>query len=181
MIDSLTMIGSRINREKITWAVGGSLLLCFHGLIEDPNDIDLLVDEKDATRLNQLLAAFGTEKVAISKDPFRTRYFSKFAINHADYDIMGGFAIEHKEGVYKFSFTEESVVESKTVNGIDIPLCALEDWYILYSLIPGKEEKATLLENHFITTGIKNSNLLANALDQPLPSEVKDRVVKLLS
>jgi hypothetical protein len=94
---------------------------------------------------------------------------------------MGGFAIEHNEGVYKLSFKEESIVAHKKINGEDIPLCALEDWYILYWLIPNKQEKAVLIENHLRTTGVKHSRLLEEALRQPLPFEVKERVIKLLN
>ncbi|MET3697044.1 hypothetical protein SAMN05877753_101377 [Bacillus oleivorans] len=89
---------------------------------------------------------------------------------------MGGFAIQHQEGIYKLTFNEESIVDHKNINGVEIPLCSLEDWYVLYWLIPDKREKADLIENYLRNKGVKHPRLLEKALEQPLPFEVKERV-----
>ncbi|MBP1949421.1 nucleotidyltransferase domain-containing protein [Virgibacillus litoralis] len=181
MLKTLSFIADRLNNKKIIWGVGGSLLLNFYKLIDKPNDIDILVDEANATQLNEEMSSIGRPKEAIRSNPFRTTYFSKYSINEIDIDIMGGFAIQHKEGVYKLSFKQESIVAHKKINGLDIPLCSLEDWYILYLLIPNKQEKAILIENYLRTNGVKYPRLLEEALKQSLPLEVKGRVKGLLS
>lgn len=180
MLNTLTTIGNKLSNTGIIWGVGGSMLLSFHGLIDNPNDIDLLVSEKHKNKINRSLAPLGETVNPIHAEPFRTSYFSKLSINNTDIDIMGGFAIQHDEGVYRLSLREESIVAHKQVNGVDIPLCSLEDWYILYSLIPGKQEKAALIEQYLKTSGV-HTNLLKSALKQPLPSEVEDRVIQLLN
>ena len=181
MLETLSFIGDRVNNKKITWGVGGSLLLNFHKLIDKPNDIDILVDEINADHLNEIISPIARTIEAKRSNPFRTSYFTKYCINNIDIDIMGGFAIQHNEGVYKLSLKEESIVAHKKINGVDIPLCSLEDWYILYWLIPDKQNKAVLIEDHLRTTGVKHPRLLEEALQQSLPLEVKDRVVNLLS
>lgn len=181
MLETLSYFGNLIQDKNITWGVGGSLLLHFYHLIEHPNDIDIIVEEKDAVGLNEIISPIGERKNAIRSNPFRTLHFSKYKINQFDFDIMGGFAIQHGEGVYKLSFSEESISGFKNINGVNIPLCSLEDWYILYWLIPGKQEKAALIENHFRNHGIQQPNLLETALKQPLPSAVKDRIVNLFN
>ncbi|WP_047981772.1 nucleotidyltransferase domain-containing protein [Ornithinibacillus contaminans] len=180
MLNTLVRIGKCLQNVEITWGVGGSLLLNFHQLIDKPNDIDILVDERNASRLMEIISPLGRMKEAKRSEPFRTVYFSKLAIEEVAIDIMGGFAISHQEGVYHLPLTADRIVEYKTINGVDIPLCALEDWYILYSLIPGKQEKAVLIENHFRTTGVKHPNLLEEALKRPLPQEVRGKIIEWL-
>lgn len=181
MLKTLSSIGDRINNKNIPWGVGGSLLLNFYKLIDKPNDIDILVNEKSANKLNEMMTTIGKPKKAIHSNPFRTTYFSKYGIKDINIDIMGGFAIQHNEGVYILSFQQESIVAHKKINGVDIPLCSLEDWYILYWLIPNKQEKAILIENYLKTNGVKYPRLLEEALKQSLPLEVKERVINLLS
>lgn len=181
MLNTLSIIGNKISNKEIIWGIGGSLLLSFYKLIDHPNDIDILVSENHANQLNEIIAPIGKQKRVIRSAPFRTRYFSKFHINNTDIDIMGGFAIQHDEGGYKLSLEEESIVAYKSINGVDIPLCSLEDWYVLYWLIPGKREKAVLIENYLKMNGVIHTSLLEKALKQPLPIEVKERVIKLLN
>lgn len=176
MIETLNEIVAEIGERKLTWGVGGSLLLNFHGLIQHPNDIDLLVKEEDASELNKVLSSIGTSKEANPFSPFRTVHFSKFKIGKVDIDSMGGFAIEHDEGVYRLQFDEDSVVGSFA----GIPLSSLEDWYVLYSLIPNKQEKAELIEGYFKKNGVQHPWLLEKALSEPLPFTIREKVKSLL-
>ena len=47
VFDTLSYIGERLNEERIMWGVGASILLNHYGLVDKPNDIDILVDLKD--------------------------------------------------------------------------------------------------------------------------------------
>ncbi|HEO8418152.1 TPA: hypothetical protein VBX77_000112 [Yersinia enterocolitica] len=180
MLKTLSFIGENINKNDISWGLGGSLLLHFYNLIDKPNDIDILVDEKDATKLNKCMLSIGKTKQVKRSDPFRTTYFSKYSLNDIDIDVMGGFGIQHNDGGYKLSFEKKSIVAHKKINGVDIPLCSLEDWYVLYWLIPNKQEKALLIENYLRANGVKYPHLLKNALKQHLPLHVKESVLSLL-
>ncbi|WP_010677106.1 nucleotidyltransferase domain-containing protein [Bacillus timonensis] len=176
MFETVKEIVTKIGNRKLTWGVGGSLLLNFHSLIEHPNDIDLLVKEEDEAVLNEILSSMGTSKEAKSFSPFRTVHFSKFKIGKVDIDSMGGFAIQHNEGIYRLQFDENSVVER--IDGI--PLSSLEDWYVLYWLIPNKQEKAIMIEDYFKKNGVRHPRLLEKALGQPLPNAIKERVQEVL-
>jgi hypothetical protein len=181
LLDTLSVIGKELNKTNIIWGVGGSLLLSFYKLIDGPNDIDILVTERSADQLNKVLFNIARTNEVIHYDPYKTVYFSKYSIDQVDIDVMGGLAIQHDEGVYKLAFNEGSVVAHKKINGVEIPLCSLEDWYILYGLIPGKQEKAILIENHFKNMGVNHPIVLEEALKQPLPFKVKERVKNLLN
>jgi hypothetical protein len=180
MISTLSNIGNEINKENITWGIGGSLLLHFYGILNHPNDIDILVYEDDAIKLTHILSSFGNSKEAIHRNPFCTTYFFKYSINHIDLDLMGGFKLEHNEGIYSLLFNQDSIVSHHVINGVNIPLCSLEDWYVLYLLMPNREEKVKILEYYFERNGVTHFELLEKALKQPLPKGVRGKVEGLL-
>lgn len=180
MLKTLSIIGEKLRNKNIIWGVGGSLLLSFYDLINKPNDIDILVDEADAEKFVEILFSIGEQKEARRSSPFQTVHFSKFRINNVDIDVMGGFAIEHEEGIYKLALTRESIVDYKNLSGVEIPLCSLEDWYILYWLIPNKQDKALMIEYYLKTNGVSHPLVLHQALMQPLPTDVKNRVKSLI-
>ncbi|QOR66150.1 hypothetical protein IM538_20645 [Cytobacillus suaedae] len=180
MLETLAYVANCINKKNITWGVGGSLLLHFHQLVKDPNDIDLLVSENHAINLIKTLNELGSAKDASSTYPFCTTYFSTSIVNTTEIDVMGGFCIQHPVGKYKLTFDEESVVDSITINKNKVPLTALEDWYVLYQLMPNKQEKVTLLEDYFSKNGIKHPFLLEKALQQPLPVSIREKIENLM-
>ncbi|WP_096186600.1 nucleotidyltransferase domain-containing protein [Evansella halocellulosilytica] len=110
---------NKLNDEQMTWAVGGSLLLHFHKLIDHPNDIDIIVSENDAAHLNKILKTLGNQETAAHKAPFQTTYFSKYTIKGTSIDIMGGFAIQHEAGIYRFLFSNESITNKMKLNNED--------------------------------------------------------------
>jgi hypothetical protein len=90
---------------------------------------------------------------------------------------MSGFGINHNEGTYILELTKDSIVsESKKP-----PLTTLEDWYVLYLLIPGKVEKANIIEQNWRITGRINCRILEAAYKKELPTNVKLRIEKMLS
>lgn len=44
----LAKIARVLNQKKVVWSVGGSMLLYFKGITETVQDIDLMIEEKDA-------------------------------------------------------------------------------------------------------------------------------------
>lgn len=180
MLDTLAFLAKEMNKRNITWGLGGSLLLHFHQLVDHPNDIDLLVDEKHAIDLIEIIHSLGEPIEAVSKSPFFTTYFAKSKVNTTEIDIMGGFCIQHSEGMYKLLFDEKSITDFVKVDDIDIPMAALEDWYILYQLIPNKQDKVDVLDSYFRKNGIKHPVILERALKQPLPINIKEKVTNLM-
>ncbi|MFA9560494.1 hypothetical protein ACERII_24650 [Evansella sp. AB-rgal1] len=95
-------------------------------------------------------------------------------------DVMGEFKIKHDHGVYVLPFQEHSVT-FHFVKGVKVPFCKLEDWYILYQLIPDREEKVKKIENYLTRTGFDHTELLQRSLANSLPEKVKVRIQKLLA
>ncbi len=101
-----------------------------------------------------------------SKEPYLTKHFYHYQIENTEIDVMACFKIQHSHGIYELIFDENSVVTYETLNGVNIPLTSLEDWYVLYQLMPNRDEKVDLIEAYLIKNGIKNPDLLTRALEQ---------------
>ncbi|CEO05635.1 Uncharacterised protein [[Clostridium] sordellii] len=93
---------------------------------------------------------------------------------------MAGFAINHDNGVYNYIFDNMSISEYKLINGVSIPFTSLEDWYVIYQLIPNREVKVDMIEKYLLTNGVKKDNLLKRSLDCNLPLSIKNKLIDLL-
>jgi hypothetical protein len=181
MFDTLSYIGEKLNEGNVTWGVGASLLLNHYGLINKPNDIDIIIAVEDIQKADIILKSIGEKKIWEKAELYSTKYFYEYVINGFEVDIMVDLSIKHEEGIYKYVFDNNSISEIKEVNGIDIPLTALEDWYVIYQLIPDREIKVKMIENYLIVNGIKNPSLLDRILKGNLPKKVRDSVQRILT
>lgn len=178
---TLQIIAHSLNSHDLCWAVGGSLLLNHHGIGAPARDIDLLVALEDIEAVVALLSELG-EKIPWEANPqYRTRHFHEFLIGSVEVDVMAGMRIRTEVGEYTYDFNASSVMPPTVTEPSPIPYCALEDWYVLYQLIPGREEKVQLIEKHLLTQGIHHAEKLSWALEKNLPAAVQDRILHLLA
>lgn len=180
IFETLSIIGERFNKEGILWAVGASVMLNQYGLVDRPNDIDLLVDINDIKRADYILKELGTKKNRERVEEYSTEYFYEYVINSSDVDVMAGLTINFSGGSYRYIFDIDSVSRVVDINGVDIPLSSLEDWYVLYQVIPNREKKVVMIENYLGNNGIERIDLLKRALTRELPIEVRKRIEKLI-
>lgn len=181
MLDTLSYIAKKLNESKIVWGVGASLLLNHYGLIDKPNDIDILIHLDDIEKTDIILKSIGEKKVCEKSDTYSTRYFYEYVINGVDIDVMAGLSINHNAGIYRYNFDNNSISQTTKINGIDIPLTSLEDWYVLYQVIPNRNAKVKMIENYLLSNGMNQPNLLERALKGDLPSKVRDNIKRLLN
>lgn len=170
-----------INDENILWCVGGSFLLLQYGLVDEARDIDILVNEEEAVKLHDLLLPLGEYVDFPPKEPYLTKYFFHHRINETEIDVIGGFKINHDQGVYDFVLDNNSISAHKHIDAITVPLSTLEDWYVLYQLIPNREAKVNLIERYFSKAGIERPEILQKALTKELPITVRWRVEELMN
>ncbi|NEN87226.1 hypothetical protein [Paenibacillus elgii] len=178
--EALLRIAEILNSNAVDWGLGGSSMLWFHGLVDRPNDIDLLVAEHDALRAHELLSQLGTYEALQPKEPFCTKYFAHYTILGTEVDVMGLLSIRHAESVYRLDWHADTNTQVEPLEGVSIPLTPLEDWFVLYLLMPGRGGKADLIEGHLKRQGIRRDRLEA-ALQQPLPAEVRARVLAAMT
>ncbi|TDQ39799.1 hypothetical protein [Aureibacillus halotolerans] len=178
----LCKLTNLLQQEPLTWAIGGSIVLHYHGIEQNPHDIDLFVIESDALRLLSILQNSSATSVPVTKKaPFHTKVFQSFTWDGVDIDVMSGFGIEHEAGIYRCPFDRDSITAVWKINGQSVPICALEEWYILYRLMPGREFKASAIEAYFEKHGVSHPQLLNRALVQPLPQQVQKRIYLFLA
>lgn len=177
---ALPRIAASLNTAGVCWALGGSWLLAHYGLAEHPRDIDLLVAEADAPIAEAVLGAMGPRQTWAPTAPYETRRFLEYQISGSDIDLMAGLAIRHEAGLYLHPFDKASPEGCLNLGEARAPLMALEDWFVLYQLIPGREAKASRIEAYLAQRGLSRPDLLARALEQPLPAAVRLRTARLL-
>ncbi len=178
--EALLRVADVLNRNTVDWGLGGSSMLWFHGLADRPHDIDLLVAERDAPRAHELLSRLGTNEAVAPKEPFCTKHFTHYAILGTEVEVIGLFGIRHAEGVYRLDWRRDENTRVERLKDVGIPLTPLEDWFVLYLLMPGRSGKADLIEACLKRQGIRRDRLEA-ALRQPLPAEVRARVLAAMA
>ncbi|SHE70801.1 hypothetical protein [Clostridium fallax] len=180
IFDTLKYIGKIFNDNNINWAVGASILLKKYDLITRPNDIDILVDIKDIETIDLILKSIGEKRKSEKIEIYSTEYFYEYVVNGIDIDIMAGFTINHENGKYRYIFDNKSISSIEIIDGIKIPFTALEDWYVIYQLIKGRENKVGLIEKYLKLNGIKRVDLLNRALKEQLPLSVINNIMNII-
>ena len=180
IFETLSYIGEALNDNGITWAVGASILLNHYKLIDKPNDIDILIDLNDIEKADKILKSMGEKKPWDKTANYSTEYFYEYVVNGVDVDVMSGLTINYDKVIFKYIFDKSSITEFKKINGIDIPLTSLEDWYVLYQLIPGRDIKVKMIEDYLLLKGVKNSDLLERSLKGDLPKQIRENIERIL-
>jgi hypothetical protein len=172
--------GEALNCAGLLWGVGASSMLYRHGIVNIPNDIDILVAEKDIKEAESILSRLGQKQEQKHSSIYATGYFYEYTISGVDVDVMSGYKIKLPKGTYSYIFDKESIPDAFCIEGIDIPFTTPEDWYVLYQLMPGREEKAKLVEDLLKTKGIKYPALLQRMITQEnTPTHISERVIRL--
>ena len=165
----LADIVKALQQAHIRFGIGGSLLLAHHGLPVTPRDIDLVVALEDVERAVQVLSKMGTVVEQFETSLYATQVFQEFIIKGIDLDLMSGLQIRHDEGIFVYPFAEQ------TINETGLPFMALVDWYVIYQLIPGREQKVSMIE-HCLADQEVDRERLEQLRRLNLPQTVKKRI-----
>lgn len=138
-------IARELNKEKITWAIGASLMLYLRGIVTEFHDIDIMVAEEDAERAEQTICRIGEELPRRGTAQYKTRWFIEFTVGGVDVDLMGGFVIVKDGTDHECPLLPEDITETRTVNGESIPLHSAVRWAEYYRLM-GREAKADMVK-----------------------------------
>lgn len=144
-LEVLAEIAKLFNEAKFTWALGASSMLYFNRIASEFNDIDIMIDDKDAPNAKQLLMSLGTLIDTVPGVNYRTKHFYEFTIDGVEVDIMGGFAI-YKDGiVHDCSLKQTDIASYEQVNGQLVPLNSVYVWRGYYELM-GRDAKVALID-----------------------------------
>jgi len=184
----LVKIAKKLNKTDITWALGGSVMLKLRGLPVHPNDIDLLVSLEDIEKADQLIKALSQSRKNKSHktdENYATKFFCQYKLDGIDIDLMAGFTLKFKEEnevkIFKYKFNTRTIVNNIEIKDVEIPLTSLEDWYVLYNLMPGKQNKVQLIEKHFKEKGIQYPNILKGYQKENISTKLNHRINLVLN
>lgn len=148
-LSDLWTLSSLLDDVNAHWAIGGSLMLALRGVTDVFHDIDVVVALADMPKCEAKLSErFSRLPAKPKSDVYVTDRFCSFHLNEMDVDLMGGFALRHESGIYRYPF-ENAEADQMLLGNRTIPLCPLEDWYLLYQLMPNRESKVHLIESYF--------------------------------
>jgi hypothetical protein len=184
----LVKIAKKLNKADITWALGGSVMLKLRGLPVKPNDIDLLVSLEDvekADRVIQNLCQSRQNNSHKKDENYATQFFCQYKVDGIDLDLMAGFTLKLKEKgekkIFKYRFNETSIVKNIKHNDAKIPLSSIEDWYVLYNLMPGKQNKVQLIEKYFKENGIQYPDILKGYQKENISTKLNHKINSVLN
>lgn len=172
----IKLIYDEFYKLNIFWAIGASKLLSYYNITETVNDLDIIVDYEDIDKAIEVLNKIGKSIYIPIKKEYLTDNFNKFMIGSTEIDVMSNFKIKYDDKIYKFIFDKNYPLKFIKSMGVLIPLCNLEDWYIAYMLMDGREEKVSMIENYFIEQGKLDVLLFKNFLDQTLPESIINHI-----
>lgn len=145
----LHKIAKTLNEHQISWGLGASSMLYFHGLVEKPRDIDLMVDEADAKRAIELLTPLASQmQTDDGKGKYATKYFYEMVIDGQAVDVIGGYRILRDQWIYDFPVLKELKLHTELMDGQNIPLTHIEDWYIAYLIMGDPKNRVPMIERY---------------------------------
>lgn len=175
----LVKIAEAFNSSNLLWGVGASVLLHKYNLIESPSDIDIITSTSDIEKADRILSSFGERLPEKTTEIYSTEYFYEYLIEGVNIDLMAGLKINTNESVFSYIFDSESIPHHFKIKGVSIPFSALEDWFVLYQLIPGREQKVSLISNYFKVVGVEYPALLYRMMDNnTLPNSIQEELKK---
>lgn len=145
--ETLIQLAQLLNSNHINWALGGSALLKLRGIELDVNDIDIMIHENDFQSSIDLLKTVSIECEVKESEVFKTKYYKKFIWNNIHIDCMCGMALHLSNNTFNYQYDHKD--KDIELDNTHIPLCYIEDWYILYHLMPNREKKISIIEKYF--------------------------------
>ena len=176
----LLKITKRLNQENILWGVGDSMLLWCYELLEENDKISIIIAERDIGKVDTLLSDLGTRMQEEETCFYDSVFFQQYHIEGITVDVISGIIIYSHERVYRYSFDEKSIPHYTRIGGEKIPLTTLEEWYVLYSIMPQCEGRAKLIERFFDDIGIIYPEVLKRMLKDELSKQVMKKCSYML-
>ncbi|MFH0992975.1 MAG: hypothetical protein V1761_01345 [bacterium] len=166
MIKTIEAVGKVLNDTGILWAIGGSVVLQTNGMPVTPNDLDVIIETKDAPAVVQLLESLGAKRASDPSYHYQSYSFTEYVVGATEVDLMAGLTIVHHGQKYLYPFDATTPTELRVIGKTTVPFMALEDWYVLYNLMPGKAWKAELIAQRFQKDGMKHPGRIEEVIRQ---------------
>lgn len=176
----LVRIAEAFCTQEILWALGGVTLLACSGIDIEAERLDLIIDSADIAKVDLLLSAWGEAHPRVPSPRYASRFYCRYTIEGADVHVMSGLVLRDKGFLYTYRFDRETIASMLPVENVYIPCTALEDWYILYQMMPWRETRVKALREYFLQNGVaRPERFAAMRRHQPLPPAVLASIYEL--
>ncbi|WP_026523826.1 hypothetical protein [Butyrivibrio sp. MB2005] len=143
-MDSLKQLLEILRTEKVRCGIGGSYLLQMYELCDNPQDVDFWVEPSDIEKVREI---FKECKEIKEKLQLPEQYHFKFEFKDIVADFVSCFITKPNQYSFEYNIKPDSIEYMPTEKGYEIPCTALEDWYIVYSLL-GRKKKADIIKKY---------------------------------
>lgn len=160
-----------LENNGIPYALGGSGMLYYYGLVDNINDWDLTV-ECEKERLLQIISPFEYNELRSGDFPFASQY--RISVPRFPIDLIGSFTLHTGSGMVKLPIRPGADWEG-------VRISSLEVWYVAYKIM-GRESKADLILK-FLGSNPQsvNGELIHELLAMPaLTGELREELIRLI-
>jgi hypothetical protein len=148
----LLKLANQLNKHNLTWALGASMLLYYHGIVSTMNDIDIMILEEDEETVKKIIKQLGNIKHHADNLKYVTKVFIEAEIDGVEIDVIGGFTIKTSDKIYYCPLQSDKITCIE-IQGVTIYLDSLKLWEKYYYYM-GRIERSNLIKNHLTTTRI---------------------------
>lgn len=146
-IQVLKRIAAHFNENHITWNLGASANLYLRSIIDNFNDLDIMILEKDVDKVQTILSDIALLKDKRPSSNFGTKVFLNYEIDGIDIDIMAGFAIKYQDEMHAFPLREDVSFDTVQIDDVTIYLEKIEVWLRYYELME-RHEKVSMIKQY---------------------------------
>ena len=142
----LALAAHELNEQKITWAVGASMLLYFHGITNTFHDIDLMTTLQDAEKVKNILLKLGAvQENSAANRMYKTECFYEFDLHGVEIDVIAGMIIVCSGREEDCSLQKDKIEGCASLENERIPLYSVQEWRRFYALM-GREKKVEMID-----------------------------------
>ena len=140
-LKGLISLAKDLNKHKVRWALGASLLLYLEGYDVTVQDIDIVVHEEDNKLLLEMLKDYDYTYQE-PNEKYKTKHFFSTQSEDIEVDIMIDFNVLKEDNIYHFPFHIEKEI---TLEGTTIYLSSVEEWLNAY-IAMNRVDKVLLIQ-----------------------------------
>ena len=183
-LSALGKIAHALNNEKIVWGVGGTALLFLQGLLPVPERLELLAEPAGFPSAVKALGKLGVVETRPGgpHGALSATHHYTCTLGGASVSLFADMAVQRKEAAFRYPFAADRITGYIRLGDTAVPVTPLEDWYVLYLLLPGRARLAVqisrcLRANTLLADRTRFNPWLANRL----PGDVREHVLALYS
>lgn len=178
MLSALERVALALNGAGVRWAVGASMMLYLRGVTQTFGDIDIVLHPDDALSahacLREVCTCVDAQQCAAPEKArvFSSNPFHRYVCGAAQIETMAGLHVRHHSGCYAYAFARGHA--HVLVGAQRVALCPLEDWYVLYQLMPRREHRLREIEAYW-KSAKPNARRLSMLVRTGVPARVRVR------